>query len=121
MGRILDEFSMGIFCSCCKTETENHVTKEDEQENGEYIAYYAQCDICKNIEEMTEQEVWAIGNGFKKEYCGSRRGFIFIYKGYDWNQEELNTTSIQVLKDYKKVYDKLDQGEMIKRMLEELE
>lgn len=53
MSEILDEFFSGLYCPICKTITEHHVQKIDEEGNGEYIGYFAKCDICDNIEEYS--------------------------------------------------------------------
>lgn len=56
MSKILDEFNTGIYCNTCKMITEHNVQKIDENENGEFIGFYAKCDICEDIKEVEKSE-----------------------------------------------------------------
>lgn len=51
MSKILDEFFTGLYCNFCKTMTEHHIQKIDEEDNGKYIAYFAKCNICNHIKD----------------------------------------------------------------------
>ena len=57
MFKILDEFKNNLFCGYCGKITEHSVEKVDEQDNGEFIGFYAECDICENCKEVTEEEL----------------------------------------------------------------
>lgn len=50
---VLNEFNTDLNCPVCEMITEHHVQKIDEEGNGEYIGYFAKCDICECIEDYS--------------------------------------------------------------------
>lgn len=57
MSKVLDEFDIDLFCATCNIVTEHNVEKIDEENNGEYIGYYGECDICNHIRSIDEDEL----------------------------------------------------------------
>lgn len=52
---VLDEFKLNLRCFDCSGSTEHHVQKIEE--NG-LVSYFAECDVCKAIEEYAENEIF---------------------------------------------------------------
>lgn len=48
--KILDEFYQNRFCDNHKHMAEHLVRKIDEDGNGEFIGYYAECLVCNHVE-----------------------------------------------------------------------
>lgn len=50
---VLDEFHSDIECPQCKKIIEHLVQKIDEKGDGQFIAYYAECNVCEHIEDYS--------------------------------------------------------------------
>lgn len=50
---VLDQFHSDIECPQCKQYIEHLVQKIDEKGDGQFIAYYAECNICEHIEDYS--------------------------------------------------------------------
>lgn len=50
--KILDEFYQNRFCNNHKHMAEHLVAKVDEDDNGEFVGYYAECLVCNHVEDI---------------------------------------------------------------------
>lgn len=69
-----------------------------------------------NLDLMNEKIQWLDNNGFKYEQCFIRRIGTWNYKGYSWTLPEINLTSLETMKNFKKFYD----GEISEQELDTL-
>lgn len=58
MSKVLESFEMDLECPVCEMVTQHDVQKIDEQNNGEFIGYWSECDICGHIDEHFERDLF---------------------------------------------------------------
>jgi len=62
---VLEEFYSEIECPQCKMIIEHHVQKIDEKGDGQFIAYYAECNVCEHIEDYSIEYFETLLEGVK--------------------------------------------------------
>lgn len=58
MAKILETYEMDLKCPVCEMITQHNVQKIDEKDNGEFIGYWSECDICEHIDEHFKEDLF---------------------------------------------------------------